>query len=271
MQAQFNKAPKDLGMKSITFTGGLGAQIMSASAYFFLKSQNIPVRANFDYFEMNVKLENLRKQGININNDISFFPWQIDELGLEKSKFSSNGPEDDLIQDGLEKQELAMNGLRRDDIKKLFIIPEQSFNLRQRFFGDDSFCCAHIRRGDYVRVATYLVSDDNFFNAINSTSKLVTNLLLLSDSPLSEDLCKKIAGLNINVITGIGGNPAISHGLMRLSNILISSNSQYSYTAAYLRNKNQLTFLPSIHDSGSDPTSNEYLDSIRAFQVLTDY
>ena len=56
---------------------------------------------------------------------------------------------------------------------------------------------------------------------------------------------------------------------MRLSDVLIASNSQYSFTAACLRDKNQLAIIPSRHCAGDDPSANEYLNEIRAFQVLT--
>jgi hypothetical protein len=75
----------------------------------------------------------------------------------------------------------------------------------------------------------------------------------------------------MNVVTGIGGDPSVGHGLMRLSDILICSNSQYSFSAACLRRKNQLTIIPSKHDSGEDPSANEYLSEIRTFQVLTKF
>jgi hypothetical protein len=258
-------------MLSITFTGGLGAQILSAAAYFFLKSQNEPVRANFEYFDLAAKVSHLQTLGIQVSNKVSLFGWQLDDLGLNQSNFNSIGPETEKILDGPKKGHLAMNGLSKDEIRKLFLIPKRAYELKNELYGEEQFACVHIRRGDYVDVASYLVSDENFFDAIEAVSRLVPKLLILSDSPLSEKLAQRISSLSMNVVTGIGGNPSIGHGLMRLSDILICSNSQYSFSAACLRSKKQLTIIPSKHDSGEDPSANEYLSEIRTFQVLTKF
>jgi hypothetical protein len=256
-------------MVSITFTGGLGAQILSAAAYFYLKSLNEPVRANFDYFDLAAKVSHLRTLGIQVSNKVSLFGWQLDDLGLNQSNFISIGPETEKIMDGPKKGHLAMSGLCKDEIRKLFIIPKRAYELKNELYGDEPFACVHIRRGDYLDVASYLVSDENFFDAIEAVSLLVPRLLILSDSPLSGKLADKISTLGMMVITGIGGNPSVGHGLMRLSDVLICSNSQYSFSAACLRSKNRLTIIPSKHDSGEDPSANEYLNEIRTFQILT--
>ena len=258
-------------MLSITFTGGLGAQILSASAYFFLKSQNEPVRANFDYFDLAAKVAHLQTLGITFSNKVSLFGWQLDDLGLYQSEFNTTGPEIEKIEDGIKKSQLAMNGLCSDEIRKLFLIPQRAHELKEELFDKEAFACVHIRRGDYLEVASYLVSDENFFDAIEAVSKLVKRLLVLSDSSLSANLADRISSLGMKVVLGIGGNPSVGHGLMRLSDILICSNSQYSFSAAYLRDKNQLSIIPSKHDSGDDPSANEYLGKIRTFQLLTKF
>jgi hypothetical protein len=258
-------------MVSITFTGGLGAQILSASAYFYLKSLNKPVRANFEYFDLAAKVAHFQSLGIAFTSKVSLFGWQLDDLGLHQSDFYTIGPETEKIEDGAKKSQLAMSGLCDDEIRKLFSIPKKAHELKEELFGKEAFACVHMRRGDYLDVATYVVSDENFFDAIESVSRLAPNLLILSDSPLEDSFQKRVLSLGMQVITGIGGNPSVGHGLMRLSSVLIASNSQYSFSAACLREKNQLTIIPSKHDAGDDPSGNEYLGEIRTFQVLTKF
>jgi hypothetical protein len=258
-------------MMSITFTGGLGAQILSASAYFYLKSKNEPVKADFEYFDLAAKVEHLKTLGMQVQNKVSFFNWQLDDLGILQSNFNTIGPETEKVMDGPLKGQLALQGLCNEGIRKLFVIPQRSHELKEELFGKEPFACVHMRRGDYLDVASFVVSDESFFDSIQAISRLVPKLLILSDSPLTDMFKKRILSLGIQVMTGIGGNPSVGHGLMRLSNILITSNSQYSFSAACLRDKNQLTIIPSRHDTGDDPSANEYLNEIRTFQVLTKF
>lgn len=256
-------------MKSITFTGGLGAQIISASAYLYLKKKSTPVRANFDYFDIAKKISIYDSLGIKYTKTVDFFPWQLDDLGISQSDFKADGAELEIVTDGPQKHELSIAGFADPEIREVFKIPATSVTARTQLFADEPYTCIHIRRGDYLRVASYLIDEHAFYEALCSVSKLTANVLLLSDSNLSESFVDKINGLRLNIKFLRGGSPGLAHGLMRLSRILICSNSQYSYTAAFLREQTSLTLLPSRHEADENSEFNKFLRSMSAFQLFT--
>lgn len=274
----------------ITFTGGLGAQLISAAGYFYLKSLNIEVYADFSYFNKKPHLAKLGNKG-----DVTHYAWELDDLGLSKNDFIQhkysrlnfkplrnlftptksrlNKLKDiNCIEDGEKKIKYGFLGLSNPHIRVKIKVSGEAVSFKKENFGSKPFICAHIRRGDYLNVASYLVPDDDFIVAIESVSKLIKNLLIVSDTPISKDFKSKIVSLNLNYIELISGKPSLAHSLMRLSNILICSNSQFSLTASVLRPQNLLTIYPSMHDAGGNKSpSNIFLSRIRKFQLITGF
>ena len=114
-----------------------------------------------------------------------------------------------------------------------------------------------------------MVDDISLFRATQKIIKLVKKLVLISDTPLSQELSTMIRTLPIESVAIIGGNASLVHGLMRLSDILICSNSQYSLTAAFLRDSHSLTILPSQYTGNSNHYTEQFLKEINEFQILT--
>jgi hypothetical protein len=256
-------------MRIISFTGGLGAQILSAAAYFSLESnckdiQN--VGANLDYFRRVP-----RKAVPGIKGDISNWDWQLNYYGHKISDFRvpTRYEPRQIIWDGKEKWDLAVKGLATPEISKRFPVVDEAVRIRKKLFGDDTFACIHVRRGDYVNVASYVVPDDSFIRVIRMLTGLTKNFLYVSDSPISEEMRLALLNNSFNCATAIDGVPAVTHSLMRLSTILVCSNSQFSLSAALLRPETSLTVYPSHHDS--DPTSNVnvFLGQVREFQLIS--
>ena len=77
--------------------------------------------------------------------------------------------------------------------------------------------------------------------------------------------------LGLNVVTLVGGDPVAAHGLMRMADILICANSQFSMTAAALCPLNSLTLCPSQHDGDLQSEANHMLASLRTHQLLTGF
>jgi len=257
--------------KIITFTGGFGAQLMSAAGYFYLNklhSENNNsdiVGAYLGYFN---NQPHLATPGI--TGDMSHWKWELGCYGIQASDFIQlQGSPNDYIWDSHEKIQLGWSGLCDPEISRRFPIMEDVTKYRNSMFGDGSYGCIHIRRGDYVNVASFMVADEAFVRVTTNICKLIKNLLVVSDSPLSTMMISFFQTLPTNTIVAIGGPPHLVHGLMRLSDILICSNSQYSMTAAALRDKFHLTIYPSQHDEDPGSYSNLFLTSIREFQVIT--
>ena len=254
-------------MKIISFTGGYGAQIISAAAYFHLEKINTNnVGAYFGYFS-----QTPHQAVPGVKNDISHWKWEMHNFGIKVDNFyqPTVNEKSEVVWDGPEKGELGFSGLREPDIASKFIVSSEAVRYKKEMFGAESYACLHIRRGDYLNVASYLVSDEAFLRVTKKITKLVKNLLIVSDTPLNSILIQGLSALNINCVTAIGGEPHLVHGLMRLSDILICSNSQFSLTAAALRDDSSLTLYPSQHDGEAQSYSNKFLSSIREFQIIT--
>lgn len=256
-------------MKTITFTGGFGAQLLSAAAYYYLEKTGQPVRAGFEYFDFPEKIKKQEALGFKYVGKETLFPWQLDEIGLSPSDFNQAGKPGEIVHDGELKQRLARLGLNDSEIRKRFQISSHAEKIKEEMFADQPYICVHIRRGDYLKVASYLVGDEDFIKAIEATSRLVKNVLILTDSPLAQDFISKLNALQLNCRVAIAGSPGIAHSLMRMSDILICSNSQYSFSAAALRPSNSFTLLPSRHDADLNSDANKYLASIRTFQIYS--
>jgi hypothetical protein len=224
------------------------------------------VGAYFEYFS---KTPHLATPGV--KNDISHWQWEMHHFGMRFADFHQPQFTDNsnIIWDGAEKIDLGFMGLGELDIAEKFGVSNEAHNYRVKFFGHDTYACMHIRRGDYLNVASFIVSDESFLRASKQITNLVKNLLVISDTPLSPAMLEGLARLKINCVTAIGGSPHLVHGLMRLSDILICSNSQFSLTAASLRDESLMTLYPTQHDNDPHSYTNIFLGKLREFQIFS--
>ena len=177
----------------------------------------------------------------------------------------------ELIYDGEEKLRLAFLGLGDDKIREKFSIVGEAVSAKESIFGSHKYMCAHVRRGDYTNVASFLVEDRLFVDTIKTMTRLVKHLLVVTDTEPNTQFNNELQSLEIETKFLIGGDVAVVHGLMRMSDILICSNSQFSYTAAALRSTNLLTLLPSKHDAEPNSPTNSFLKSVGFFMAATEF
>ena len=93
-------------------------------------------------------------------------------------------------------------------------------------------------------------------------------LVIVTDSEVPENIFSQLSDLPIDCIILVGGNPHLAHGIMRKASILVSANSQFSFTAAMLNKKHALTIFPRKYTEGRDLDVNTFFDRISNFQVL---
>ena len=249
----------------ITFTGGMGAQIISAAIYFFLKNRGDAVFADLSYFNRTPHVATPGKSG-----DISYWPWQLDAFDLSPDSFgvleSYSRRDVRLIEDGLEKLELALKALSQPEVRKYFAIPEDVTDVLPVGESPD-YLCIHVRRGDYVNVASHLVTDRQFIGLAAKFSGLVKHLVVVSDSPIGADFRQMISTGFEQAVFLDNIDAFASHRVMRSARILICSNSQFSLIAAML-NTRALVIVPKqwfgIKDRVLEKPINEACD----FQVL---
>ncbi len=248
----FGRSEIDLGIKDreihVSFTGGLGAQIFSSAIYSDFLERGIPVVADLSYFDQEPVAAVVGERG-----QVSIFDWQLTDLGFDQRVFrchSTAGRKKVHIPDGRLKLRLALEALRKPAIKTLFLMPSiegrQHAVTRYSLDLTRPYLCFHIRRGDYLNVASHLISDD-FFGAIAGRfNGLLDQVLVVSDSPVDAKLTAKL-GHQFQNVACLDDNEVsvfITHGLMRAAAILVCSNSQFSLSAGLL--SDGLVIIPKV-------------------------
>jgi hypothetical protein len=232
-----SKAPKKV---IITFTGGMGAQILSAAIYFSMRNSGKVVYADLTYFDT--------PESIAIEGQIgqpSHWAWQLKPFGLMPSDFESYTGEkaasEDLIVDGSRKISLALSALQSEDVQRYFPIANSTDDTYD--FDGTNYVCVHIRRGDYLNVASHLISDEVFLESTYKLSSLCETLVVVSDSSISQSLKNDFCNQYKNCVFLDNIDAISTHYLMRKASVLICSNSQFSLTAAAL-NTTGLVLIP---------------------------
>jgi len=250
----------------VTFTGGMGAQIISAAIYFYLINLGFEVYADLSYFnKMPYKAEEKQK------GDISQWGWQLDCFGLLPDSFhtliNTDRKKQKIIPDGIEKVILGMNALKMDSIKKIFIesnLLDEILPIKYR----KNYLCIHIRRGDYLSLARYIVDDKLFIDIAKKTVGLVSGVVVLSDSVIDNSFRCEMSRLYKNSLFLDEIDAIDAHRIMRNANFLICSNSQFSLTAGLLNN-NGLIFLPKKwFDVNLHPKLEAIINQMSEFNVL---
>jgi Glycosyl transferase family 11 len=255
----------------VTFSGGLGAQIFSAAIYFSLQSKGRTIFADLSYFNQPAKTAIVGNKG-----EVSQWTYELSEYGLplqafatkpiKKAFFKRNMPE--IIADGARKVELAIEAIRQREIKDRFPIPQNIIKECQQITGSNDYLCIHIRRGDYVNVASHLVDDLDFVNLAKSISSFVTHAVVISDSEVSNIVSDKLNALFPNWSIIVGGNLHVAHALIRGAKYLICSNSQFSLSAALLNENGQQIFLPTQWFGDVDTDIQIPINALCRFQIL---
>ncbi len=254
--------------KVITFTGGMGAQIISAAIYYSLRDAGEKVLADLSYFAQIPRIASPGRTG-----ETSFWPWKLDDFGISQETFetvlSPKCSKLHYIQDGELKLQLGIDALSQKSIQIRFPIPTKLNDLLPFDFPED-FLCLHIRRGDYLNVASHLVADGQFAGIAKKFSKLLHGLVVLSDSPISVSFKAAMVPL-FNQVAWIEEIDALhSHCLMRQARVLVCSNSQFSLTAGLL-NTQGLVMLPSKWFGPGNEKIEKTVLSHCDFQMLRDF
>lgn len=213
----------------IKFSGGLGNQILSAGAYFFYENLGYQVFADLSYFDHPYRIASPG------DGEVSRWKWELDDFGIKKSQFKLNFNAKGsvpILRDGAAKGLISYKALNLESVKVKF----NNYG-RENYLSGIKYICVHIRRGDYLNVASHLVEDELFDMIAPRFEKLVDHCVIVSDSPVDLNCFKKLSGAYKGRITVLGDKPlTIVHSTMRNADVLICSNSQFSLSAGLLSN-----------------------------------
>lgn len=249
----------------VVFAGGLGAQIINAAVYFSMKNDGHPVYADLSYFDTAESIAAVGNAG-----EVSQWPWRLTPFGLSPASFDRatnlSKRNSEILQDGLHMLELGLDALARPDIRKLFeVAPGVSDVLPGAF--SDSFLCMHVRRGDFVNVASHLIADSEFLSLVSKFSGLVRSAVVISDSPIAPDVRTVVSSYFKEVLFLDNIDAHAAHRIMRNARILICSNSTFSLTAAALT-PDALAVVPKQWYGGKHRQMEAPIHSRCSFQIL---
>jgi hypothetical protein len=136
--------------------------------------------------------------------------------------------------------------------------------------GND-FGAIHIRKGDYLRVSSRVISvSENAALLTKLQNQLPKAVFVFSDTALTEaemDLIRVAAPHSkIHFLSEEDLEGGTVHDLMRLSKLLITANSTFSLSAGILASKETIVYSPLLFFGGKD----DYLKS-RIFNQAGDY
>ena len=143
--------------------------------------------------------------------------------------------------------------------------------MRLNISEGDRICSIHLRRGDYLQVSSRVVQTHELGPLTGMLKSLsISKFVVFSDSfiPLVE-LEKLESQLGVKCIFVQGGDLHAVHGVMRMSDILIASNSTFSLTAGLLSEKNDSFLISPTHFFSPDQKNlNELFQSKSNWMII---
>lgn len=250
----------------VSFSGGMGAQIISAAIYYMLRDRGQTVLADMRYFDQKTHIAVAGNAG-----DCSLWPWQLDCFGITRGDFETNpsthgSKKDQRIDDGALKLRLGIQALRLTQVHARFPVPAGIEDVLAAGF-PQPYLCMHIRRGDYVNVASHLVADSQFIAMARNYSSILSNAVIVSDSPIPPALRGSLEPLFSRIAFMDQTSAYATHRLMRHARVLIGSNSQFSLIAALLNTDGMIVLPRQWFGKGLEDLENAVRD-VCDFQIL---
>lgn len=262
--------------------GGLGAQILTVALIDFLrdrsrKNNTAEPFIDLSYFSLSPSTF----------PELSIYGWKLDYYGIPKREFEDlphpakpkwihklSGSAPKWLHEGsLERQELLTMALSqtRTQIFSRFPISEPDLKKTADLLSDlgPNHCVVHLRRGDYLNVASHIVADQDLLPILGGLIQTgISSLLYISDSDVNLDFFRRHLPSTIRLKCIVGGDLYLSHALMRRANVLITSNSQFSLSAALL-NPQGLRLMPRVWFSGRHAGLQEQLLRLSNWLVVS--
>lgn len=249
----------------VVFAGGMGTQIISAAVYFSIKHAGSPVFADLSYFRVPQRLATAGNAG-----QLTHWGWQLDTFGLSREAFDAKDGFTErnahMLFDGPRKVTLSLEALARPEIQSLFRIPAGVNDILPPGF-PDRFLCIHVRRGDYVNVASHLIADGEFVRLAGQFSGLTDHAVVLSDSRIESEFRTAVSALFKKALFLDDIDAFAAHRIMRSARILICSNSTFSLTAAVL-NSRSLAIVPKQWAGSGDREVETAIHALCSFQIM---
>ena len=242
------------GIRKVVFEGGLGSQIIPFLEKSYLASMNIPFVVDTSYFRINQKISQSRGRADHWFYRLDFYGITLDSL------MDDSLPMNAQMEVSQDKNFDLWNADFWSYVKEFgaSLLPInlkllQDFKSTVGIGSNESYSVIHVRRGDYLRVASHIVSDSMWLGIIEKIKSLTsTNLVITSDSKIPQETKKELHRIfngtptRIVYLEGNKTDEGVLHDFMRSANLLVTSNSTYSFSAAVLSEPNTFCVIPSV-------------------------
>jgi len=246
--------PNGGNYRSVVFEGGLGSQILPFLEASWLEHNGQPFTVNLSYFDVNEKISTGK-------GGADHWSFRLDRYGYSLSSLEKFGIGDASQQEIRSERNFDLwtsdfwQFSRKYGPEHLPVNQDAclAFKSSLGLNAKSRYSVVHVRRGDYLRVASRIVSDQEWLRALRMIISHVDEFLIISsDSKLSMQIKSQVVELaslsRVEVVFLEGGHfdECDLHDLMREADILIASNSTFSFTAAILGKQGMKSLIPNI-------------------------
>lgn len=259
----------------VLFEGGLGSQIISYMLVETLLAKGENPVVDFSYFDNNLS-----------GQEVSHWKWELDAFGIDeleyRNQFNLRPRERYILK--LIKTRRGFSGRSKNEayllkdcdfnlISQVLSIPVETHSvLNELELQPFQYSMVHIRKGDYLKVSSRVISSGEALKALNKFKHLnFGNTIFITDGEFSAEEIKEIQSSSLfSPILFLDSkrytNHAL-HGMMRLSKILVTSNSTFSWTAGLLNRYPESIVLSPTHFF-RNPPHDELFQTASDWMVL---
>lgn len=241
--------------------GGLGSQILNIISFWTLQEKigSTKAKCNLSYFRS--------------ATSGTHWPWELGNFNISLNSLESNenNSKFNLLKpkrDWIDKESLDSNFWQkaRSEYSHRFKFDENAtheyFESAYKISLPSKFGTVHVRRGDYLNVASKIITSEEYFEFFERIANIFPEtVFFISDSLFSDNEKRQIIKIlsskrKIIFLDGPNHDSFKVHCLMRMSEVLVTSNSTYSFSAGLLGKSGQKVFSPINFHSG--PLSAKY-------------
>lgn len=243
--------------RTVFLEGGLGSQLLGMMTYLSLREEDPRWKCDVSYFFPEVSEPTVVGEGVRR-------PWELDEYGyfLDSAEFTRSrlhAFRRDYESGAPDVRAALQRACLTDWTSKFRISSAARMQVNElRLTESGVFAAIHVRRGDYLDVASRVIPlRDALSIARRIGGILPKDVVFLSDDPFSSHDKETASELlaDRNCIFLDDPNPHTSHGVMRLAQVLVTSNSTFSWTAALMMEQENAIAVSPIQFFGDRQTS----------------
>jgi len=274
--SRINRLQQKFGIahrKLVFIEGGLGSQILNTIYFWTLQEKIGTTMAKCDLSYFRDKKSN------------SLWPWELTKFNItlnDLEKYETKNKLNLLIpkKDWIDQDLININywqTARNSYIDRFSFDQGKVRNYFENLIDTPlpiNFGAIHVRRGDYLNVASKIVTSDEYFDFLEKISHVFPETIFcVSDSLFTLEEKNQILGImtpkrKIIFLDEPKYDSFNIHCLLRLADVLVTSNSTYSFSAGLLGKRDQKVFAPLNFHAGQDVEKyNNMFRSVADFVV----